>query len=126
MGYFRITLDRQDILVEHRYQDVTLKEYRGRRAERLQHEIARDVALSDINHAIYLGRQLSRAEAALKEGRSLCRNSNRVFIISLTSYRDWKADSAWFSPPGKEELGRFQEVILIPPCPPFAKGGLKP
>jgi len=69
MGYFRITLDRQDILVEHRYQDVTLKEYRGRRAERLQHEIARDVALSDINHAIYLGRQLSRAEAALKEGR---------------------------------------------------------
>jgi thymidylate synthase len=27
------------------------------------------VALSDINHAIYLGRQLSRAEAALKEGR---------------------------------------------------------
>ncbi len=69
MGYFRITLDRQDILVEHRYQDVTLKEYRGRRAERLQHEIARDMALSDINHAIYLGRQLSRAEAALKEGR---------------------------------------------------------
>jgi thymidylate synthase len=69
MGYFRITLDRQAIVVEHRYQDVTLKEYRGQRAARLQHEIARDVALSDINHAIYLGRQLSRAEAALKEGR---------------------------------------------------------
>ena len=69
MGYFRITLDGKDILVEHRFEDVTLKEYRGKKAERLQHEIARDVALSDINHAIYLGRQLARAEIALKEGR---------------------------------------------------------
>jgi thymidylate synthase len=69
MGYFRITLDGKDILVEHRFEDVTLKEYRGKKAERLQHEIARDVALSDINHAIYLGRQLARAEAALKDGR---------------------------------------------------------
>jgi len=69
MGYFRITLDGKEILVEHRFEDVTLKEYRGKKAERLQHEIARDVALSDINHAIYLGRQLARAEAALKEGR---------------------------------------------------------
>jgi thymidylate synthase len=69
MGYFRITLDDKDILVEHRFEDVTLKEYRGKKAERLQHEIARDVALSDINHAIYLGRQLARAEIALKAGR---------------------------------------------------------
>ena len=69
MGYFRITLDGKDILVEHRFEDVTLKEYRGKKAERLQHEIARDVALSDINHAIYLGRQLAKAEMALKEGR---------------------------------------------------------
>lgn len=69
MGYFRITLDGQEILVEHRFEDVTLKEYRAKKAERLQHEIARDVALSDINHAIYLGRQLAQAEMALKEGR---------------------------------------------------------
>jgi thymidylate synthase len=69
MGYFRVTLDGQEILVEHRFEDVTLKEYRGKKAERLQHEIARDIALSDINHAIYLGRQLAKAEAALKEGR---------------------------------------------------------
>jgi thymidylate synthase len=69
MGYFRVTLDGKDILVEHRFEDVTLKEYRGKKAERLQHEIARDVALSDINHAIYLGRQLAKAEMALKNGR---------------------------------------------------------
>jgi thymidylate synthase len=69
MGYFRVTIDGQEILVEHRFEDVTLTEYRGRTAVSLQHQIARDVALSDINHAIYLGRQLAKAEMALKEGR---------------------------------------------------------
>jgi thymidylate synthase len=69
MGYFRITLDGKEILVEHRFEDVTLKEYRGKTAVSLQHQIARDIALSDINHAIYLGRQLAKAEMALKEGK---------------------------------------------------------
>jgi thymidylate synthase len=69
MGYFRVTLDEGEIIVEHRFEDVTLKEYRGRTALSLQHQIARDVALSDINHAIYLGRQLAKAEMALQEGR---------------------------------------------------------
>jgi thymidylate synthase len=69
MGYFRVTLDEGDIIVEHRFEDVTLKEYRGRTAVSLQHQIARDVALSDINHAIYLGRQLAKAEMSLKDGR---------------------------------------------------------
>jgi thymidylate synthase len=69
MGYFRVTLDGKEILVEHRFEDVTLKEYRGRTAVSLQHQIARDVALSDINHALYLGRQLAKAEMALKDGR---------------------------------------------------------
>jgi thymidylate synthase len=69
MGYFRITLDGKEILVEHRFEDFTLREYRGSTAVYLQHQIARDVALSDINHAIYLGRQLAKAETALKSGR---------------------------------------------------------
>ncbi len=69
MGYFRVTLDEGEIIVEHRFEDVTLKEYRGQTAVSLQHQIARDVALSDINHAIYLGRQLAKAEMALKDGR---------------------------------------------------------
>ena len=30
MGYFRITLDGKEILVEHRFEDVTLREYRGK------------------------------------------------------------------------------------------------
>ncbi|MBI4642789.1 MAG: DUF4346 domain-containing protein [Deltaproteobacteria bacterium] len=69
MGYFRVTLDGQEILVEHRFEDVTLTEYRGKTAVSLQHQIARDTALSDVNHAMYLGRQLAKAEMALKEGR---------------------------------------------------------
>ena len=69
MGYFRVTVDEGDIIVEHRFEDVTLQEYRGRTALSLQHQIARDMALSDINHAIYLGRQLAKAEMALKNGR---------------------------------------------------------
>lgn len=69
MGYFRVSLDGREILVEHRFEEVTLKEYRGRSAMALQHQIARDLALSDINHAMYLGRQLAKAEMALKEGR---------------------------------------------------------
>ena len=69
MGYFRVTLDGGEILVEHRSEDVTLQEYRGRTAMALQHQIARDVAVSDINHAMYLGRQLAKAEMALKDGR---------------------------------------------------------
>jgi thymidylate synthase len=69
MGYFRVSLDGQEILVEYRFEDVTLKEYRGRTAVALQHQIARDLAVGDINHAMYLGRQLAKAELALKEGR---------------------------------------------------------
>ncbi|MBM4289041.1 MAG: DUF4346 domain-containing protein [Deltaproteobacteria bacterium] len=68
-GYFRLSLDEGEILVEHRYGDVTLKEYRGKKAVQLQHHLARDLALSDLNHALYLGRQLERAEECLRTGR---------------------------------------------------------
>lgn len=68
-GYFRLSLDEDEILVEHRHGDVTLKEYRDKKAVRLQHQLARDLALSDLNHALYLGRQLARAEECLRTGR---------------------------------------------------------
>ncbi|MEJ5349888.1 MAG: thymidylate synthase [Desulfosoma sp.] len=68
MGYFRIRLDKDAIVVEHRHGDVTLKTYRHTKASRIQHELARDGALSDINHALYVGRQLERAERCLRDG----------------------------------------------------------
>ncbi len=69
MGYFRITLDGDSIRAEHRLGDATLNVYRHTRARHIQQEIAADHAVSDFNHAIYLGRQLARAEACLQEGR---------------------------------------------------------
>jgi len=71
-GYFLISLDRdrQEIVVQHMSPDhFLITEYRGKKAEYLQHQLARDMAVSDINHAIYLGRQLAKAEIALKEGK---------------------------------------------------------
>lgn len=70
MGHFRITLDGEAILVEHHLGDMVLKTYRHEKASRIQQELYRDCAVSDINHAIYLGRQLARAEMCLQEGRA--------------------------------------------------------
>lgn len=69
MGYFRISIDGDAILVEYCHEDVVLKTYRSDKAARLQHEIARDGVISEISHAIYLGRQLERAEQCLKTGK---------------------------------------------------------
>ena len=102
MGYFRVTLDGKDILVEHRFEDVTLKEYRGKKAERLQHEIARDVALSDINHAIYLGRQLARAESGPEGRPGVCAgvDSYQLSAVSFQPTRAWRSESVgWHCPP---------------------------
>jgi len=68
MGYFRITLDGDAILVEHRHGDLTLTTYRHKKASVLQYEISRDGAVSDLNHALYLGGQLARAQACLERG----------------------------------------------------------
>jgi len=68
-GYFRISVDQGEIVVEHRWGDVTLKTYRSDQARRLQHQLARELALSDLNHALYLGRQLARAEQCLEDGK---------------------------------------------------------
>lgn len=68
-GQFLVSVDKEagEIVVQHLSDDgFLLHEYRSRHAERLAHELARDCALSDINHALYLGRQLAEAEAKLK------------------------------------------------------------
>ncbi len=64
-------VDKGEIVVEHLSNDgFLLREYRSAKAERIQHEIARDCAVSDINHALYLGRQLAKAEMCLKTGEA--------------------------------------------------------
>jgi thymidylate synthase len=70
-GEIAITVDRdrKQIVLQHSSKDgLLIKEYRNRKAEKIQHELYRDMALSDLNHAMYVGRQLAKAEAALKKG----------------------------------------------------------
>ncbi|MGA1867448.1 MAG: thymidylate synthase [bacterium] len=67
-GYFEIYVDHKcgEIVACHKSSDIPIKTYRSGSATVLQHHIACDMALSDINHAIYVGRQLARAEYCLK------------------------------------------------------------
>ena len=70
-GQFMVEIDRDagEIVFRHLTEDgLLLHEYRSPKAERIQHEIARDCAAADINHALYLGRQLAKAQMALNTG----------------------------------------------------------
>ncbi|KJR41193.1 hypothetical protein MCHI_002900 [Candidatus Magnetoovum chiemensis] len=44
-----------------------LKQYRSKQAERIQYELKRDRAVSDIGHAIFIGRELAKAESRLRK-----------------------------------------------------------
>ncbi|MGI6296630.1 MAG: DUF4346 domain-containing protein [Armatimonadota bacterium] len=70
-GQFMFSVDHEsgEIIAQHFNDDgFLLHEYRSAKPERIQHEIARDCAVSDLNHAIYIGRQLAKAENCLKTG----------------------------------------------------------
>jgi thymidylate synthase len=68
-GQFMVSLEDGQIVVRHMDDNgVLLHEYRSAKAERIQHELNRDCAISDINHAMYIGRQLAKAEMCLKTG----------------------------------------------------------
>ncbi|MBF0627264.1 MAG: hypothetical protein HQL91_03495 [Magnetococcales bacterium] len=54
------------IVVEHRFEGQRLNRYAAGTAEEIERMLVRDVALADIGHALYLGRELGRAEARLK------------------------------------------------------------
>lgn len=68
-GDFTVTIDRdrQEIVVQHSFDGMAIAEYRDRRAEVLEQQLARDGALSEIGHALYLGREIARAEMQLKQ-----------------------------------------------------------
>ncbi|MFQ3548691.1 MAG: thymidylate synthase [Armatimonadota bacterium] len=68
-GYFNISIDGKDVIVKHfSPEGVLIKEYKSDKIERLQHEINRDGIISEIGHAIYIGRQLQKAEYCIKNG----------------------------------------------------------
>jgi len=68
-GQFLVAVADGQIVVQHMTEDGTvLHEYRSEKAERIQYELNRDCAIADINHAIYMGRMLAKAEMCLRTG----------------------------------------------------------
>lgn len=67
-GNFLIEVIDGEIVLRQFFQGIQVDEYRGTNPVKLQHEIARNCAVSDISHAIYLGRMLERAFSSLKRG----------------------------------------------------------
>ena len=67
-GTFTTTFDRGswELVVEHSYDGMKIGEYRGKTAEEIERKLARDVALSEISHALYLGREIARKEFEMK------------------------------------------------------------
>ncbi len=71
-GEFTTTFDRAtwELVVEHSYDGMKIHEYRGKSAEEIERQLARDVALSEISHALYLGREIARKEIEMKAARA--------------------------------------------------------
>ncbi|GAB1690726.1 thymidylate synthase [Krasilnikovia sp. M28-CT-15] len=66
-GYFVIKADEDSIVAEHRYDGLLLKQYRAKRAAIIERQIISDHAVSLVSHAIWVGRQLERAENELRD-----------------------------------------------------------
>ncbi len=66
-GYFVVTVDERErkLVVEHRFDGLLVKRYEADRAISIERAIAADMAVSLIPHALWLGRELARAEQLL-------------------------------------------------------------
>jgi thymidylate synthase len=69
-GYFNITTEGEEIVLRHMHGPFELGEYRGRKPEAIQYELYRSLAISDINHAMYVGRQLQKAYRCIRDGET--------------------------------------------------------
>jgi hypothetical protein len=63
-----VSADRERGLVvaEHRYGGVLVKRYEAERAVTIEREVAADMAVSLVSHALWLGRELSAKERLLR------------------------------------------------------------
>jgi hypothetical protein len=71
-GYFVVSVDRErgKIVADLRVEGVLLKRYQAERAVTIEQEVAADMAISLVSHAMWLGRELARAEMSLaRSGR---------------------------------------------------------
>lgn len=67
-GEFMITVDtdNMDIVVQHTYLGQSLGEYRGKSALELSNKLAKLNLISNLGHALYIGRELQKKEYLLK------------------------------------------------------------
>jgi len=70
-GYFVVTVDREQgkLVAEHRYGGVLVKRYEAERAVTIEREVAADMAISLVSHAMWLGRELTLKERVLRGSR---------------------------------------------------------
>jgi thymidylate synthase len=68
-GYFVVTVDGEagEIVAEHRYGGLLVKQYRSDRASKIERQVIGDMAVSLVSHALWLGRELSVKEAILRQ-----------------------------------------------------------
>ncbi len=68
-GYFVINIENGTLLVEHySYKEKLLRTVEGQSARNLYLTIIENGWVSKLDHAAYLGKELARAEAALRDG----------------------------------------------------------
>jgi hypothetical protein len=66
-GYFRVGVDRERgcIVAEHRFAGMLIKRYEAQRAIAIEQQVAADMAVTLVSHALWLGRELTRHEQLL-------------------------------------------------------------
>jgi thymidylate synthase len=68
-GYFVVSVDseRGRIVADHRFGGVLIKRYEAERAITIEQQVAADMAVTLVSHALWLGRELTRNERLLRQ-----------------------------------------------------------
>lgn len=67
-GHFTFAAEDDEIIVSHWNGPVIINTYRGKKPQLIQNRLYRDKAISDINHAMYVGRQLELVYQSILTG----------------------------------------------------------
>jgi hypothetical protein len=70
-GYFVVSVDSERglIVADHRFGGALIKRYESKRAASIEQQVAADMAITLISHALWLGRELTRNEQLLQKER---------------------------------------------------------
>ncbi|MDR3152750.1 MAG: hypothetical protein LBW85_00415 [Deltaproteobacteria bacterium] len=80
-GYFRIQVDhasKEIVVLHHAPTGDLLEEYRGKTPDELSRRLYRNMAVSDVGHAMYMGSQLERAWYCLAKGLEFVQDKTRL------------------------------------------------